>query len=71
VKGACRIPGNFLNDGLYSISLVFVGNSTTRLFYFESCLTFHVEDYKDSGSWQGKWPGLVRPSFPIELKQEF
>jgi lipopolysaccharide transport system ATP-binding protein len=70
VKGACRIPGNFLNDGLYYISLAFVRNSTTRLFHLESCLTFEVEDYKDSGAWNGKWAGVVRPSFPINLTQE-
>ena len=47
VKGESIIPGNFLNDGLYYISLVFVRNSTIRLFYLESCLSFHVEDYKN------------------------
>lgn len=70
VKGASHIPGNFLNDGLYYISLSFVKNSTTRLFYLDSCLSFHVEDYNHSGDWYGKWAGVVRPSFPITLKQE-
>jgi lipopolysaccharide transport system ATP-binding protein len=69
IKGESVIPGNFLNDGLYYISLAFVGNSSTRLFYLESCLSFDVEDYKDSGSLYGKWPGVVRPSFPVILKQ--
>jgi lipopolysaccharide transport system ATP-binding protein len=32
VKGESAIPGNFLNDGLYFISITFVRNSTTRLF---------------------------------------
>jgi lipopolysaccharide transport system ATP-binding protein len=71
VKGESHIPGNFLNDGLYYISIAFVRNSTTRLFYLESCLSFHVEDYKDSGEWYGKWAGVVRPSFPIVLNQAF
>jgi lipopolysaccharide transport system ATP-binding protein len=70
VKGESQIPGNFLNDGLYYISIAFVRNSTTRLFYLESCLSFHVEDYKDSGDGYGKWAGMVRPSFPISLNQE-
>ncbi len=70
VKGESHIPGNFLNDGLYYISLSFVRNSTTRLFYLDSCLSFHVEDYNHSGDWYGKWAGVVRPSFPIALKQE-
>jgi lipopolysaccharide transport system ATP-binding protein len=70
VKGESHIPGNFLNDGLYYISIAFVRNSTTRLFYLESCLSFHVEDYKNTGDWYGKWAGVVRPSFPIALNQE-
>jgi lipopolysaccharide transport system ATP-binding protein len=69
VKGESRIPGNFLNDGFYYISIDFIRNSTTRLFYLESCLSFDVEDYKDSDDWNGKLAGIVRPSFPIELRQ--
>ncbi len=69
VKGRSQIPGNFLNDGSYYISLAFVKNSTTRLFYLESCLFFDVEDYKDSGGLIGKWAGAVRPSFPLSLNQ--
>ena len=70
VHGASLIPGNFLNDGLYYISIAFVGNSELRLFYLESCLSFHVEDYRNSGAGYGKWAGMVRPSFPISLSQE-
>jgi lipopolysaccharide transport system ATP-binding protein len=70
VKGESGIPGNFLNDGLYYISLSFVRNSSTRLFYLESCLSFDVEDYKDSGNLYGKWAGIIRPSFPVNLSQE-
>jgi lipopolysaccharide transport system ATP-binding protein len=70
VNGQTRIPGNFLNDGLYYISIAFVRNSVTRLFYLENCLSFHVEDYKDSGDLAGNWPGAVRPSFPVTLIQD-
>jgi lipopolysaccharide transport system ATP-binding protein len=70
VKGESAIPGNFLNDGLYYISLAYVRNSSTRLFYHESCLSFDVEDYKDSGGMYGKWAGIIRPSFPLKLDQE-
>jgi lipopolysaccharide transport system ATP-binding protein len=70
VRGESVIPGNFLNDGLYYISLGFVRNSSNRLFYFESCLSFDVEDYKDSGNINGKWAGIIRPSFPVNLKQQ-
>jgi len=70
VKGESRIPGNFMNDGLYYISIAFVRNSVTRLFYMENCLSFEVEDYKDSRDLTGNWPGVVRPSFPVTLIQD-
>lgn len=64
----CNIPGNFLNDGNYYISVVFVKNTTQRLFYFEACLSFEVEDYRSDTAWFGKWIGYVRPSFPVIVK---
>jgi lipopolysaccharide transport system ATP-binding protein len=70
IKGRSQIPGNFLNDGSYYISLAFIRNSAVRLFYLESCLYFDVEDFKDSGDFNGKWAGVVRPSFPVLLRQE-
>jgi len=70
VRGESMIPGNFLNDGIYYVSIAFVRNSAVRLFYLESCLSFHVEDYKNSGDGYGKWAGVVRPAFPISLRQE-
>jgi lipopolysaccharide transport system ATP-binding protein len=68
VKGGCRIPANFLNDGAYYISIVFVSNTTTRLFYFESCLSFEVADYRENTAWFGKWMGHVRPDFKVMLE---
>ncbi|HTJ14905.1 MAG TPA: ABC transporter ATP-binding protein [Dinghuibacter sp.] len=67
VSGRCAIPGNFLNDGSYYISIVFVNNTTTRLFYFEACLSFEVADYRENTSWYGKWIGHVRPDFPVRI----
>jgi len=68
VKCGCRIPANFLNDGSYYISIVFVSNTTHRLFYFESCLAFEVADYREHTSWYGKWIGYVRPDFKVTLE---
>ncbi|RFM29091.1 ABC transporter ATP-binding protein [Deminuibacter soli] len=70
VSGHCLIPGNFLNDGSYYISLSFVKNTTNRLFHFEACLSFDVEDYRTQSAWFGKWLGYVRPAFPVLLEYE-
>lgn len=68
IRGSCRIPANFLNDGSYYISIVFVSNTTQRLFYFESCVAFEVADHRDNTSWYGKWIGHVRPDFKVTLE---
>ena len=69
VEGECTIPGNFLNDGSYYISLVVVKDTSVQLFYFEECISFDLEDYRGDIKWYGKWMGAVRPSFPFRVVQ--
>lgn len=66
IKGTCEIPGNFLNDGAYYLSLVFTKDTSKMLFYFEQILSFEVEDYREM-SWYGKWMGHVRPKFNFSM----
>jgi lipopolysaccharide transport system ATP-binding protein len=58
-----RIPGNFLNDDIYTITLIFVKDTSTHVFRIEDLLTFEVVEEKREGNWFGKWPGVVRPTF--------
>jgi lipopolysaccharide transport system ATP-binding protein len=69
IEGACEIPGNFLNDGSYYFSIIFVQDTSKQLLYFEDCLNFEVEDFRENMNWYGKWIGAVRPQFPFQLKQ--
>ena len=69
VEGECTIPGNFLNDGSYFISLIIVKDSSVQLFYFEECISFDLEDYRGDIKWYGKWIGSVRPNFPFILSR--
>jgi lipopolysaccharide transport system ATP-binding protein len=69
VEGQCHIPGNFLNDGSYYFSLIFMKDTSIELFYLEECLSVDVEDYRENMNWYGKWMGYVRPKFPFEVKQ--
>lgn len=68
IEGECTVPGNFLNDGSYYFSLIFVRDSSQQLFYLEECLYFDVDDYRENINWYGKWMGYVRPQFPFSLK---
>ena len=69
LEGECTIPGNFLNDGSYYISLYVVKDTSTPVFLFEECISFDVEDFRENIQWYGKWMGAVRPKFPYRLEQ--
>ena len=67
VKGVLEIPGNFLNDGSYYISVMIVKNTADPIFFMEDAISFDVADYREGTNWYGKWPGAVRPlHIPIE-----
>ncbi len=66
IKGTCEIPGNFLNDGSYYISLNFTKDTSKMQYYFEHILSFEVEDYREV-AWYGKWIGYVRPQFNFSM----
>jgi lipopolysaccharide transport system ATP-binding protein len=69
VVGECEIPGNFLNDGTYAISLMVVRDTSTPLFQLDEAIIFEIDDYRAGTAWYGKWPGSVRPHFPFTLTQ--
>ncbi|MEO6220142.1 MAG: ABC transporter ATP-binding protein [Ginsengibacter sp.] len=69
VNGECTIPGNFLNDGSYFISLIIVKDTSVQLYYFEECISFDLEDYRGDIKWYDKWSGAVRPNFPFRLSK--
>ncbi|AUD03938.1 ABC transporter ATP-binding protein [Spirosoma pollinicola] len=68
ISGECTIPGYFLNDGSYTISIMIVKDTVTPLYVMEEGITFDVEDYREGIAWYGKWPGYVRPQIPFHTK---
>lgn len=60
VKETVRIPANFLNDGIYTVTLQVVQDSSS-IYLHPEILTFEVLEGVRHGSWLGKWPGVVRP----------
>jgi lipopolysaccharide transport system ATP-binding protein len=55
------IPGNLLNNAVYSITLTVVKNYSTPIHEFSNCIDFTVEDVRDNINYFGKWPGIIRP----------
>jgi len=67
MEAECTIPANFLNDGSYFITLLFVKDSAQYLYKYEACLFFDVADYRENENRFDKWPGFVRPILPFVL----
>jgi lipopolysaccharide transport system ATP-binding protein len=60
-----HIPGDFLNDGLHRLTVLFVQNERNVIFHQTNVLVFDVLDAPDlRSSWHGKWIGAVRPLLP-------
>jgi lipopolysaccharide transport system ATP-binding protein len=66
-KAVCRIPGNLLNDGIYTISMMIVAERSYAIYNFEKAIAFEVNENRDISGWHGKWPGFVRPTLKFTL----
>jgi lipopolysaccharide transport system ATP-binding protein len=69
VSATLEVPGNFLNDGSYVISIMVVKDTSTVLFQLPDALSFEVEDHREGVTWYGKWPGYVRPQLNFQISQ--
>jgi lipopolysaccharide transport system ATP-binding protein len=61
--GTLTVPENLLNDDLYTINLMCVKDTTSKLFAINDLLSFEVVDVNREDAWYGKWPGAIRPTF--------
>lgn len=69
VEAVCEIPGNFLNDGSYVISVMMVKDTSQVLFNLEEIISFDIQDYREGVTWYGKWPGYIRPQLKFTISQ--
>ncbi len=69
VSATLDIPGNFLNDGSYVVSVMVVKDTSTVLYQLAEAVSFEVEDHREGVTWYGKWPGYVRPQFNFQISQ--
>ena len=67
-ESVLKIPGNLLNDDIYTIRLLFVKDASKAVYSIEDLLTFEVADVPREGNWFGKWEGAVRPKLDFSLK---
>ena len=70
-RSVCRIPGNFLNEGRYSITVNLVKTTSNRPeAREEDLLSFYVHDTGVMRHYHyGVWPGIVRPRLAWHTEQ--
>jgi lipopolysaccharide transport system ATP-binding protein len=74
VRSVCRIPGNFLAEGLITINVAVATYNPDRIHAVEhDAVAFAVVDRSGGGvrgEFAGDWPGVVRPKFEwkVELR---
>jgi lipopolysaccharide transport system ATP-binding protein len=68
VHGSFVIPGDFLNDGIYTIRLLLVQDSGVVLLDLHDLVVFEVHDTERQSQWYGRWIGAVRPTFKWEVR---
>ena len=64
-QSICRIPANFLNEGMYSVTVI-VGKGVSETQVKEdNVISFHVHDTGEMRKvFYGGWLGVVRPKLP-------
>ena len=66
-KSVCEIPAHLLNDGIYSVSMMVVGDGSYSIYNFENAVSFEVSEDRQGSAWHGKWPSFVRPNLKFFL----
>lgn len=63
----CSIPGNLLNNDIYSIHLMFLTKNIMLLYNNEDIITFELEDTVRDSNHTGKINGVIRPKLHWEI----
>jgi lipopolysaccharide transport system ATP-binding protein len=66
------IPGDLLNNTVYSVSLKVIKNNSAAIYEFSHCTNFEVEDVRENMYYFGAWPGVIRPQIHsyLTMKEE-
>lgn len=67
--GICQIPGNLLNNNIYSIEIMIIKDRSFAVFKQKDILNFEVLDGERVEGWYGKWVGAVRPKLKFSLEE--
>ena len=68
-RASCRIPGNYFNNGWFSISLNLFGKNFSEAKMANDILRFHIQDsHNVRGDYHGEYRGCTRPDLEWQTK---
>jgi lipopolysaccharide transport system ATP-binding protein len=68
-RAVCKIPGNLLNSGKYSLNLFIVRNENSVIYSKEDMASFDVKDMAQRDTaYLGREPGIVQPSLEWRIE---
>ncbi len=67
-KAICSVPGDFLNDGTFTINLMFVADSSIPVLSVQDIVNLEILEDRPQTDWHGKWPGFVRPNLVFNVQ---
>ncbi|WP_017260204.1 ABC transporter ATP-binding protein [Pedobacter arcticus] len=65
----CHLPGNFLNDDVYSVNIYFHTQTMSGLYAKNELLIFEVKDIERETGYLGKVNGFIRTNFAWSVKE--
>lgn len=70
IRATCDVPGNLLNDGIYSLRLLIIEEGGQEILSLDEALIFSVHPIvRAIGAYMGKRPGLVAPLLPWNVEE--
>lgn len=65
----CTIPANTLNDNVYNLDVMVVSDGEEALHDLKEIIAIEGIEEKRDGTWLGKYPGLIRPTYYKWIKK--
>lgn len=68
-RDVCHVPADLLNDGVHTVELLVVEDSTRVIHRMDDVLVFEMRDVLEGREgWFGRWAGAVRPKLAWETE---
>lgn len=69
-KATCKVPSNFLNDGIFNFTILLIKDLNQVLIQLDNILSVEVVDLATNrDGYYGKWNGIIRPILDWKIEK--